>query len=86
MSITSHIGEQLKNRRVHLALSQSQVAEMCGVPQGRLSEYESGKRVPSFETLNRLVKALGRCSVMHDNNTVFLRWDDEDEQDATEQG
>jgi len=40
-------------------LSQRELAEVSGVHQSNISAIESGRRVPSAETLNRLLVACG---------------------------
>lgn len=52
------VGESLRNRRAAAGLSQRQLATLSGVPQPNIAAYESGRRNPSSETLDRLVAAL----------------------------
>ena len=40
-------------------LKQYQVAEMAGIPRGRMSEYISGKRYPSYATIEKITYAVG---------------------------
>lgn len=51
--------EILKLARTRSGLTQTQLGEYAGVTQSVVSAYESGKREPSFSTLERLVKATG---------------------------
>src|SRR6266568_5462302 len=39
-------------------LSQGQIAGLTGVPQGRLSEYKTGKRLPTLNTLEEFANGL----------------------------
>ena len=56
----------LEIRRVrHLAeLSQVELAQMIGVSQNRISEFELGKIVPRMKTLQRIVDATGQRLVV----------------------
>jgi transcriptional regulator with XRE-family HTH domain len=40
-------------------ISQGQMASLTGIPQGRLSEYKTGKRVPTLNTLEVFADGLG---------------------------
>ena len=40
-------------------ISQGQMAGLTGIPQGRLSEYKTGKRVPTLNTLEAFADGLG---------------------------
>lgn len=53
------IGKMIKNAREHQGLSMNALARMSGVPQSSISEVESGRRQPSIESVERIVKALG---------------------------
>ncbi|MFT2713146.1 helix-turn-helix domain-containing protein [Clavibacter sp. Sh2126] len=48
------IGEELRRLRREVALSQRELAARTGVPQPNIAAYESGRRQPSPETLERL--------------------------------
>ncbi|OUE22756.1 transcriptional repressor DicA [Clavibacter michiganensis] len=48
------IGEELRRLRREVALSQRELAARTGVPQPNIAAYESGRRQPSAETLERL--------------------------------
>lgn len=52
ISALKRIGSRLASLRNERGLSQSELAEMCGVAQGTISRIESGK---SFETSNLLI-------------------------------
>lgn len=53
------IAEQIKTRRTAQNLSQSQLSERSGVPQGRISQYERGELEPTIGTLIALSNTLG---------------------------
>ena len=48
------VGEELRRRRRDAGLSQRQLAQRANVPQPNIAAYESGRRSPSAETLDRL--------------------------------
>jgi transcriptional regulator with XRE-family HTH domain len=49
---------KLRLRRTLLGMQQQTVASSAEVPQGRLSEFELGRKTPNEDTLARLAKAL----------------------------
>ena len=56
-SITN-VGTILRDRRMELDLTQSDVARMAKVHRGSIANIETSKSGVSFETLSRLVDAL----------------------------
>ncbi|MBF4622491.1 XRE family transcriptional regulator [Clavibacter sp. VKM Ac-2542] len=48
------VGEELRRLRRESALSQRELAAATGVPQPNIAAYESGRRQPTPETLERL--------------------------------
>jgi DNA-binding XRE family transcriptional regulator len=48
------IGKSIEQRRECLQLTQRELALRCGVTQATISKIESGKRMPNFETLDRI--------------------------------
>jgi len=52
------VGEELRRRRRDAGLSQRQLAQRANVPQPNIAAYESGRRAPAVETLDRLTAAL----------------------------
>lgn len=56
--MSSTVAESLRERRLARALTQRELARRAGVPQPNVSAYESGRRIPSSETLQRLHAAL----------------------------
>lgn len=56
--VEESIGEALRRRRVDAGLSQRKLALRSGVPQPNIAAYETGRRAPAIETLQRLDGAL----------------------------
>lgn len=52
------IGKKIKELRKSKNISQEKLADELGVSQAMVAQYESGKRNPKIETLNRIAKAL----------------------------
>lgn len=48
----AEIGQKIKERRKVMSISQQRLAEYTGLSIVTLSQIESGKANPSFETLN----------------------------------
>lgn len=48
------LGQKIKERRKIMSLSQNQLADYTGLSVVTLSQIESGKANPSFETLNEI--------------------------------
>lgn len=53
------LGRALSLLRTERRLSQSQLAELSGVNKSLISRYERGQVEPTFESVNRLLDALG---------------------------
>ena len=54
-----NISEKIKKCRNRLNLSQIELAKLSGVTSPAISQFESGIRKPSFESLPKLADALG---------------------------
>ncbi len=54
-----NIGSILRERRVRKGLSQTELANEIGVTQTFLSLVEHGKRIPSYDVLERAANVLG---------------------------
>jgi transcriptional regulator with XRE-family HTH domain len=58
-----HVGDRaaavVRDARAQLGLSQRAFAERVGVAPARISEYETGKRDPGLDTLDRIARAAG---------------------------
>ncbi len=52
------MGERLRELRQKRGLTQIDLAERMGMPQGRISEIERGLHVPNLDTILRLAAAL----------------------------
>ncbi|MDR5699735.1 helix-turn-helix domain-containing protein [Agromyces aerolatus] len=52
------VGETLRRRRLEAGLSQRELAMRAGVPQPNIAAYETGRRAPAAETLERLEAVL----------------------------
>lgn len=60
LNIFSGLGPALRRLREKEArLTQVQVAARAGISQGRLSRYETGKKIPDLSTLDRLLTCYG---------------------------
>ena len=53
------IGERIRSARKEEHLTQVQLAEKAGIAVNSLRLYESGKRSPNIETLEKIISALG---------------------------
>ncbi|MGH9135625.1 MAG: helix-turn-helix domain-containing protein [Acidimicrobiales bacterium] len=51
--------ELLRDARRRAGLTQRQLADRAGIAQSVVSAYESGRRKPAFETLQRLISSTG---------------------------
>lgn len=54
----NELGKRLREARIRVNASQGTVADWCGMPQERISRYETGFRAPSPKTLAKLCSAL----------------------------
>lgn len=54
-----HVGERIKQLRLSQNLTMTELAKRGEVSQSGLSEIESGKRSPTLDVLERVVKGLG---------------------------
>lgn len=54
-----NFGELIKTQRVQRNLSVRELADLTGVSSAAISRWESGKRVPSVESFNKVMTALG---------------------------
>jgi transcriptional regulator with XRE-family HTH domain len=55
-------GDRLRQLRSKKGLTQAELARVLSIGESTVSFYESGKRQPDYETLNRLADCFG-CSV-----------------------
>lgn len=54
------LGKRIKLARVEMDMTQADLAEATGILQKSISRYETGEALPTLETLERLVEALGK--------------------------
>lgn len=52
-------GELIRAQRLEKGLSIRKLAELTGLSSGAISRWESGKRIPSIESFNKVMAALG---------------------------
>lgn len=52
------LGSYIKSRRKNIGLTQQQLAELVGVSQDAISQYENGNREPGFNVTIKLCKVL----------------------------
>lgn len=55
---TEKVGENLRNLREKKGLSQAALARLIGTQRQRVTEWETGTKVPSLESLVKLAEAL----------------------------
>src|SRR5258708_7753975 len=56
--------EKLRELRTGKGLSQKELADTAGVTQAAVAHWESGKKIPAFDSVQALCAALGvRCTV-----------------------
>lgn len=69
-------GRTLKNIRASKKMSLRVMSELCDIAPGRLSEYENGHRVPTTDSLERIIKCLKIHEVAPDElNELREAWD-----------
>jgi transcriptional regulator with XRE-family HTH domain len=54
-----NFGEMIKQQRLDKGLSIRKVSDLTGISSAALSRWESGKRIPSVESFNKVMTALG---------------------------
>ena len=50
---------QLANLRIQAGLTQEELAALVGTHQSSIARFESGKRAPSWDLMQRVAEALG---------------------------
>ncbi len=56
----SSIGKEIKRVRVELELTQKEFAAKCGFDQRTLSNYETGKNIPTSQRLDHIANVVGK--------------------------
>ena len=69
--MTTGIGPAISRYRVRKGLAQKQLAKLCGITPTYMSQIESGKKVPSFNLVEKLCRELG-IKQQDIYRTVFL--------------
>jgi len=52
------VANRIKNRRMELSITQTQLAKTAKLTPAAISQFESGSRKPSFDALSKLAAAL----------------------------
>lgn len=65
------LGQLMKSDRLRNRLKQSDVAELLGCTQARVSEYESGNIMPSRRTVSRYINLLCLYANSHEYYKLF---------------
>ena len=71
LSVFAGLGPTLRRLRRLRGMSQRDVAQASGITRPMLSGYERGRTLPSVETLDRLLAALGASLAELER---FMRW------------
>lgn len=58
MKTRNDIGNNIRRLRLAAGMSQTDVAEVCGIEKSRLSRYENGFVIPRVDTIEVLATAL----------------------------
>src|SRR5690349_16802079 len=79
MPWTSVVAARLKNARLEVGLSQEKLAELVGVSTLSISKFETGRRLPKLDTLERIAVATGYpigyfCDAYEAQHLPFLYW------------
>lgn len=76
-----NIGMNIKKIREEKKISMSYLADKLKISKSTISRYESGKREPNLETLNKIAKALGvsieELISVPATKEVIEKWDNE---------
>lgn len=57
--MANSIGQQIRERRKDLKISQAKLAQLSGIGLNSLSRLESGKGNPTLESLQKIAEVLG---------------------------
>jgi len=52
----------LKNKRKELGISQMKLSELCDTTSNYIGQIEMGRRIPSFDKIEKIAEALGIAS------------------------
>ena len=56
----SRVGENIKNTRNSVGMSQKQLAKKLGVAESFINEVETGRKVANQSLIDRVVKSFGK--------------------------
>ena len=71
--------EKIKNSRLQAGLTQKELAKRLGTSQQNIAQYESGKRIPKIETLQKIANALNvSVNELRSDNEIMLEKLNED--------
>lgn len=65
------IGKILKTMRKVKGYTQKQLSDLIEIPQNTLSQYETGKIEPTYETMRKIAKACD-FDIEFKNNEIIL--------------
>jgi len=68
----SRVGENIKNTRTSIGMSQKQLAKKLGVAESFINEIESGRKIANQSLIDRLSKVLGK-----DINDITMSFEEE---------
>lgn len=60
------VGEQIRQRRESLGMTQEELADRAGIPQSHVSRLECGRHAPTHLTMQRVAAALDTTSAQLD--------------------
>lgn len=70
----TEFSEKLKKARTgHHGFTQKSVSEATGVPRARISQYETGARVPSKKNLEKLINYYFRINLINFKELTMIR-------------
>ena len=70
----TEFSEKLKKARTgHHGFPQTSVSEATGVPRARISQYETGARVPSKKNLEKLINYYFRINLINFKELTMIR-------------
>jgi len=65
-----NIADQIKSRRITAYLTQTKLAELVGVSQGKIGDWERGDQTPTVESIEKLATVLGPFTI---GNTMKIK-------------